>query len=42
MVGKIRLEPIEQTQRHSTRFAGDYLDFTSDLLLGVDSMQEEP
>ncbi len=38
MVGKLRLESIEKTQRHSAAFAGDYLDFTSDLLLGVDSI----
>jgi hypothetical protein len=42
MVGKISLESVEQTKRHSARFARDDLDFTSDLLLRVDSIQQEP
>jgi hypothetical protein len=36
MVRKIRFESIEEAQWHSAGFAGDYFDFTSDLLLGVD------
>jgi hypothetical protein len=35
MVGKIRLEPIEHAQRHSTRLAGNYFNFTINLLLQV-------
>jgi len=42
MVGKIRLETIEEIQGHSTALAGDYFDFTGDLLLCVDSIQQEP
>jgi len=39
MVGKLRFESIEKTHRHPTAFAGDYLGFTSDLLLRVNSIQ---
>jgi len=38
MLGKIRLEPVNETHWDSEAFAGHYFDFTSDLLLGVDSI----
>jgi hypothetical protein len=35
MMRKVGLESIEHAQRHSTRLAGDYFNFTINLLLRV-------